>query len=120
MTMIEVRRDGDGELLGFVEPAPAGGWRALTVFGAELSTVPDRLAAVAAVEAAGLAVLAERWWYRDGEKWLPVVIQEAAPGRVTAVVGDGTRFVNAAGRADVPLPITLIGADAAALSRRPG
>ena len=120
MTMIEVRRGGDGELLGFVEPATEGGWRALAVFGAELSTAPDQAAAVEAVEAAGLAALAERWWYRDGEQWLPAVIQEAAPGRVTAVVGDGTRFVNAAGRPDIPLPITLTGADAAALSRRPG
>ena len=114
-----MHRDGDGELLGFVEPSADGGWRALTVFGAELATAPDRDTAIAEVESAGLAVLAERWWYRDGEEWLPAVIQEAAPGRVTAVVGDGTRFVNAVGRPDVALPLTLTGSAAAALRRRP-
>ncbi|HYH31435.1 MAG TPA: hypothetical protein VD903_13705 [Pseudonocardia sp.] len=118
--MIEVRRDGDGELLGFVEPAADGGWRALALFGAELATAPDQDAAVAQVEAAGLAVLAERWWYCDGEEWLPAVIQEAAPGRVVALVGDATRFVNSIDRPDVALPLTLTGADAAALRRRPG
>jgi hypothetical protein len=117
--MIEVRRDEDGELLGFVEPTADGRWRALAVFGAELATAPDQDAAVAEIEAAGLAVLADRWWFRDGEEWLPAVIQEAAPGRVVAVVGDGIRFVNTIGRSDVAFPLTLTGAEAAALRRRP-
>jgi hypothetical protein len=118
MTRTDVRRE-DGELLGFVEPAADGGWRALTVFGAELATAPDQDAAVAEVESAGLGVLAERWWYRDGAEWLPAMIQEAAPDHVVAVVGDGSRFVNAVGRSDIAIPITLRGADAAALRRRP-
>jgi hypothetical protein len=115
MSMIEVRRD-DGELIGFVEPAGDGGWRALAVFGGELATAPDRDAAIAEVRAAGLGVLAERWWYHDGEEWLPAAIQEASPGRVTAVVGDGALSVNAVGNPGAP--ITLTGADAAALRRR--
>jgi hypothetical protein len=118
MSRTEVRRD-DGELIGFVEPDSDGGWRALVVFGAELATAPDRDTAIAEVRAAGLGVLAERWWYRDGEEWLPAAIQEAGPGHVTAVVGDGARFVNTIGNPDVALPLTLTGPDAAGLRRRP-
>jgi hypothetical protein len=118
MSRTEVRRD-DGELIGFVEPAPdGGGWRALAVFGAELATAPDRDSAVAEVQAAGLGVLAERWWYRDGEEWLPAAILEAAPGRVVAVVGDDAQFVGVVGAADMAIPLTLTGPDAAALRRR--
>lgn len=115
-----MRRDGDGELLGFVEPAGDGGWHALTVFGAELAAAPDRDAAVEVVESSGLAVLAERWWYRDGDEWLPALIQEAAPGRVVAVVGDDTRFAAVVGRPDAAPLLTLTGAAAAGLRRRPG
>ena len=106
----EVRRDDDGELLGFVEPTP-GGWRALTVFGAELAVAADQDTAEAEVEAAGLAVLAERWWYRDGERWLPAVIREAGPERVTALVG---------ALPDPPRSVTLTGGAAAALRRGGG
>jgi hypothetical protein len=118
MSGIEVRRE-DGELLGFVERGRDGGWRALTVFGAELATAPDRDAAIAEVHAAGLGVLTERWWYLDGEEWLPAAIQEAAPGKVTVVVGDGARFANVVGNADTSPPLTLTGADAARLRRHP-
>lgn len=118
MSRIEVRRD-DGELIGFVEPDGDGGWRALVVFGAELATAPDRDTAIAEVREAGLGVLAERWWYHDGEEWLPAAIQEAGPGHVTAVVGDGSRSANVIGNPDAALPLTLTGPEAAALRRRP-
>jgi len=118
MSGIEVRRD-DGELIGFVEPAADGGWRALAVFGGELATAPDRDAAIAEVRAAGLGVLTERWWYRDGGEWLPASILEAGPGRVTAVVGHDGRFAGVLGNPDPVVPLTLTGADAAALRRRP-
>jgi hypothetical protein len=118
MSRIEVRRD-DGELIGFVEPAGDGGWRALVVFGAELTTAPDRDTAIAEVRAAGLGVLAERWWYRDGEEWLPAAILEAGPGRVTAVVGDGSRFAGVVGNPDAALPLVLTGPEAAGLVRWP-
>ncbi|GAA0924925.1 hypothetical protein [Pseudonocardia zijingensis] len=119
MSRIEVHRDGDGELLGFVEPAADGGWRALVVFGAELTTAPDRDTAIAEVRSGALPALAERWWYRDGEEWVPAAIQEAGPGRVTAVVGDGSLFAGVIGNPDAAAPVTLTGADAAALRRRP-
>lgn len=115
MSRTEVLRD-DGELIGYVEPAADGRWRALAVFGGELATVPDRDAALAEVRAAGLGVLAERWWFHDGAEWQPAAIQEAGPGRVTAVVGDAALSVNAIGNAAAP--ITLTGPDAAALRLR--
>ncbi|MFC4948918.1 hypothetical protein [Pseudonocardia sp. GCM10023141] len=109
MSRYEVRRD-DGELLGFVEPDAVGGWRALSVFGAELATADDRDGAEEQVAAVGLAVLAERWWYRDGTAWVPATLTEAAPERVTAVVGVFP---------DTPRTLTLVGSAAAGLSRRP-
>ena len=120
MNRFEVHRDEDGELLGFVEPADDGRWRALALFGAELTVAADRDAAVAAVEAAGLAVLTERWWYRDGDEWVPAVLQEARPGQVTAVIGDWGRFAGVVGVQDVVRPVTLTGAAAAGLRRQPG
>ncbi|WP_219417292.1 hypothetical protein [Pseudonocardia nigra] len=119
MNRIEVHRDEDGELLGFVEPAADGRWRALTVFGAELAVAEDRDGAVTEVESAGLGVLNERWWYRDGDEWVPAVIQEARPGQVTAVIGDWGRFAGAVGVQDVVRPVTLTGAATAGLRRRP-
>jgi hypothetical protein len=111
VSAIEVRRSDDGELLGFVELGPDGRWRALTVFGAELGLAETQYAAVDVVESGGLAVLAERWWHHDGERWLPAVIKEAAPKRVSAWVGEYP---------DTPWSLTLVGADAAALRRHPG
>src|ERR1700754_2697248 len=105
----EVRRD-DGELVGFVEPDGTG-WRALTVFGAELAVAADRDAAEAEVISAGLAVLAERWWYPDGERGGPAVLREAGPDRVTALLGD---------LRDGPRPVTLTGGAAARLRRGGG
>jgi hypothetical protein len=118
MSKIEVRRD-DGELIGFVEPAGDGGWRALTVFGAELATAPDQDAAIDEVRSAGLGVLTERWWYHDGQEWVPAAIQEARPGQVTVVVGEAAQFVNVVGSSAAAAAVTLTGPDAAALRRRP-
>jgi len=81
------------------------------VFGAELAVTPDRDTAQDAVTAAGLGVLAERWWFRSPAGWEPAMIREAAPGRVTVVVG---------ALPDTPRPLILTGEAAAALSRRPG
>ncbi|MFC5948157.1 hypothetical protein ACFQH9_07710 [Pseudonocardia lutea] len=79
----EVRRADDEELIGFVEPAPDGTWRALSVFGGLIATAGTEEAATAEITGRGLAVLAETWWFR-GE---PAVLLEAAPGRVVARVG---------------------------------
>ena len=50
-------------------------------------------------------------WLTDGQQWVPAVIQEAGPERVTALVGPLT---------DIPRPITLTGGAAAALRRGGG
>lgn len=81
--MIEVRRESDGELCGHVR-ASGDEWHSLTVFGGVLSTHASSHDAEAHVRAAGLASLAERWWYRpdaDAE-WQIVCIQEANPASV--------------------------------------
>ena len=81
--MIEVRRDEDGELCGYVDQTEDG-WRSISVFGGTLAALPDRAAATAHVLERGLASLAEHWWLRDrpdGE-WRVVCIQEASPSSV--------------------------------------
>jgi hypothetical protein len=82
--MIEVRRDEDYELCGFV--AEAGDrWLAMIVFGAELGHRADYDEAVQLVLNEGLASLADHWMLSgpdvDGEQI--VCIQQASQGSVT-------------------------------------
>ncbi|MEZ5412249.1 MAG: hypothetical protein R2761_29725 [Acidimicrobiales bacterium] len=84
VVMIEVRRDEDYELCGFV--AEAGDhWLAMTVFGAELGHRDDYGGAVQLVLDEGLASLADHWMLSgpdvDGEQI--VCIQHASRGSVT-------------------------------------
>ena len=85
--MIEVRREEDGELCGFVDERD-GRWHALTVFGGVLGEHCSREDAVALVSAEGLASLAERWLLRDAADAEPqvVCIQEADPSGVTVAL----------------------------------
>ena len=85
---MEVRRDEDGELLGYVEPDGSGGWRSLTVFGGLLGEAGTVDEAVAELKSSGLSSLAETWWYRSPEdgRWVAAVIMEARPGEVRARV----------------------------------
>jgi hypothetical protein len=85
----EVRRASDGELLGWVRPAPDGGWEALVVFGGVLGERPTEAEARRLVEREGLAALARHWYLRrrGTDAWRIVVIQEARPGRVRGVLG---------------------------------
>lgn len=84
----EVRRSDDNELCGHVHLTD-GGWRALTVFGGVLGTLPDQESASHLVLAEGLPSLTERWWYRGSpsEEWQVVCIQEASPGEVRIALG---------------------------------
>jgi hypothetical protein len=115
----EVRRADDDELIGFVEPAPDGTWRALAVFGGLIATAPTEEAATAAITSRGLSVLAETWWFR-GE---PAVLLEAAPERVVARVGGVValaQVVGSNGSADGHRMLTLTGSELAELTlRRP-
>jgi hypothetical protein len=85
----EVRRERDDELEGYVEATEDGAWRALTVFGGVLATLPSRDAAIELVHRQGLASLAERWywWSRRDATWRTVVPQETSPGRVCVAIG---------------------------------
>jgi hypothetical protein len=81
--VIEVGRDEDDELCGFVVD-DGGRWRAVTVFGGRLGTHTDRADAERQVLNDGLASMAERWTLIDhdsGEDQI-VCIQETEPGRV--------------------------------------
>ena len=86
--MIEVRREDDGELCGFVADGD-GTWRATTVFGATLGEHPDRTTSEAQVLAEGLASLAEHWRLLDGETGEEevVLIQQSSPAGVTVALG---------------------------------
>ena len=86
---VEVRREADGELLGYVRPEPDGRWAALTVFGGVLAAVDTRQEATALVERRGLAALAERWHHRrrGTDDWRIVLVAEAWPGRARLVEG---------------------------------
>ena len=86
--MIEVRRDEDNELCGFViERGDA--WLACTVFGAELERAKTQAEAQDIVLRRGLASLAERWELRARceDTWQVVCIQEATPRRVRVALG---------------------------------
>ncbi len=86
--MIEVRRQDDNELCGFVNKVDDG-WLAVTVFGAELDRCHDHDRAVKVVLDEGLASLADHWILNgpdvDGDQI--VCIQSASPGRVTLALG---------------------------------
>ena len=86
--MVEVRRERDGELCGFVTEQ-SGRWLALTVFGGHLGSFDSRDEAVALVRDTGLGSMAERWQLRRrGEANAEVVcIQEADPEGVTVALG---------------------------------
>ncbi len=82
--MIEVRRDDDDELCGFVEER-GGSWRALTVFGGNVGIHDRRVDAERQVRDIGLSSLADRWTLLDrgcGEEQV-VCVQEASPEAVT-------------------------------------
>ena len=84
-----VRRDDDGELLGYVAPLDDGRWAAQAVFGGVIGIGGTAAAARALVERDGLASLSWRWFYRPNATadWEVVVVQEAWPGRAVVVEG---------------------------------
>jgi hypothetical protein len=84
----EVRRDGDGELCGYVR-RDGTQFTALTVFHAPLRTFDTSRAATQHVHDHGLTSLHQRWRYRPApdQEWQTVLIQEARPGWVRLVLG---------------------------------
>jgi hypothetical protein len=88
MDRLEVRREEDGELVGFV--APSGNrWHALTVFGAPLAEHESRARAERDLRERGLSVLAARWWFEDDAGDLvPTYLAEVTPRSVVAQLTD--------------------------------
>lgn len=78
----DVTRD-DGEIVGRLVPT-AGGWRATTTFGAPLSGVTTREAALETAHAIGLSSLAEPWWVRevDETRWREAALVDVRPTRI--------------------------------------
>lgn len=85
--MIEVRREDDDELCGYVV-ARNGDWHALTLFHGLLGAHATEADARRDVGERGLASLAQRWRLVDHVVSTDevVCIQEAWPGRVTLVL----------------------------------
>lgn len=84
LMMIEVRRELDNELCGFVLESILG-WKSLTVFGGLLGIHPARDLAETHVLDVGLASLSSHWYFRSSahEEWQICCIQEASPTSVT-------------------------------------
>lgn len=75
----DVRGD-DGELLGRVVPT-AGGWQAVTTFGAPLGAVTRHAHALDVVHTLGTSCLSERWWALplDESEWRQAVLLDVQP-----------------------------------------
>ncbi len=93
--MDEVRRDGDGELCGYVRrnDDEDGRWQAMTVFRGVLGAFDDEDAAHGHVLAEGLVAVADRWTLVDrdaapGDQTEQIVcIQQMSPDEVTLALG---------------------------------
>lgn len=94
MTMAthEVRRDSDGELVGYLRDADGSGatWRPLTVFGYPLGPAAEYVEAMTVVEEAGLGYLHGPWRFREERdgNWYRCTIAEASRSRITVQVAD--------------------------------
>ena len=86
---LEVIRDTDSALLGYVREADGDRWSPLTVFGYPLGPDAEFHDAWDTVERRGLACLADRWEFRDADgQWYACAIQEATTERVRFSIVD--------------------------------
>ncbi len=87
------RREGDGELVGYLVPEGGAGEDEkvvpVTVFGSPLGDAQDVPSAVEVLESVGLSYLADRWSLRleDG-RWITVRLNEAGPDRLVVSNAD--------------------------------
>lgn len=92
MSMTEVRRDEDSELMGYVGRDDAGAdgavWAALTVFGGVIGRYPTEDEAHRTVRTCGLSSMAEPWQVRVDGRWWPCRLQEVWPARVRLWITD--------------------------------
>ena len=81
-TTITVRRDDDGEVLGYLRPVGEN-WQPMTVFHAELAEPTSREDAEDVLRRDGLSSLSDVWWVERGpDDWQEARIQEARPDRL--------------------------------------
>jgi hypothetical protein len=78
------RRAADAELVGYLRRDGAG-TVPLSLVGHPLASAQEPSAAIAVLEARGLACLAESWWLSTGDDEVEVRILEAFPDRVRVV-----------------------------------
>jgi hypothetical protein len=83
---IPIRREDDGELLGFISQDNAG-WDALTIFSYSIARVDSKEAAERIVREQGLSYLMGVWEYLDNEdhKWHACILKEAYDNRVVVI-----------------------------------
>ena len=81
---VPYRRPSDSELVGYTV-RDAGGTVPLSLLGHPLAGPGEPAAAIAVLEARGLACLSESWWLRAGDDEVEVRILEAFPDRVRVV-----------------------------------
>lgn len=105
-------RRHDGELLGWIHP-DAEDWVAVDVLGRPVSEPGEWLAAEAALEAHGIAWLADPWMLEgEGDRPLRVVLlevtpdEDGAPGRIVVKVDDfGDMTAPPTARFTLPWPV---------------
>lgn len=83
---IAIKREDDGELLGFIFQDSAG-WDAQTIFGYSIARVEDRASAENIVRERGLSFLMGIWEYLDKEdqKWHVCILKEVYENKVTVI-----------------------------------
>ena len=81
-TTITIRRDGDDEILGYLQHTNAG-WQPATVFHAALAEPTSREEAENILRRDGLSCLGDVWWVEDEPgRWKEARIQEARRDRL--------------------------------------
>ncbi len=90
--MEPITRTEDAELLGYIRPTDGSDnlWAPCTVFDYQLTDASDKHKAEQYLQANGLAVLAEPWWFHDRERddWFKCDIVEAHKDKVRVRIAD--------------------------------
>ncbi len=104
-TWLPHRREGDGELVGYLIPQGAasedGEVVPVTVFGYPLGGAQEQDSATKVLDAVGLSYLAHKWSLRlEDSRWITVWLNEVTPERMVVANADygyegdiGQRFV---------------------------
>lgn len=84
-TNLPVKREDDGELLGFVAKDPTS-WTARTIFGYVIARADTQTSAASIVRSKGLSILKGMWRFQDTDgEWYPCVLKETYENRVIVI-----------------------------------